>query len=123
MPGGRPTKYDPKYCQMVIDHMATGLSFEAFAAVIGVAKETLYTWVDKHPEFMDAKKEAFEKSRLFWEKVGVGQATGEIKGSSTTWIFNMKNRFGYRDKIEVSGDEDKPFAIAYRPKSKRKKDE
>lgn len=89
---GRPTDYKPEYCQMVIDHMAEGFSFEAFAGLIGVCKQTIYNWLEQHPDFVDAKKKGFEASRMFWEKIGINQAkTGE--GSATAFIFNMKNRF------------------------------
>lgn len=107
--GGRPTDYKPEYCQMVIDHMAEGLSFESFAGAIGVSKQTLYDWAERNKEFLDAKKTAFEKSRLFWEKVGINIAkTGE--GNATAFIFNMKNRFSedWSDKtksdVNVSGE-------------------
>ena len=29
-PVGRPTKYKPEYCEMLIEHMSEGLSFESF---------------------------------------------------------------------------------------------
>jgi hypothetical protein len=94
MAGGRPTKYDPEYCDELIKHMGKGFSFESFAGKIGVSKETLYTWAETHKEFMDAKKDAFEQSRYFWENVGIQLATGQnTDANPTAWIFNMKNRF------------------------------
>ena len=48
---GRPTDYKPEYCAQLLEHMTEGLSIEAFASVIGVAKQTLYTWTEKHAEF------------------------------------------------------------------------
>ena len=68
---GRPTDYKEEYCEMLIAHMSKGFSFESFAGVIGAAKQTIYNWLEANPEFMDAKNAAFEKSRLFWEGVGI----------------------------------------------------
>lgn len=111
---GRPTLYDAKYCQMLIDHMATGLSYEAFAGLIGVSKQTLYDWEKVNPDFLDAKGIGLERGRIFWETLGVkhivniSSSEGGKGGSSTTvalnstvWVFNMKNRFGWRDKQDI----------------------
>lgn len=118
---GRPSDYDPKYCQMLIDHMADGLSFEAFGGVVDACKSTLYVWLEKHPEFMDAKQIAIAKCRLWWEKEGKtglwnqGNRSGSFSESKSfntgVWIFNMKNRFkdDWRDKqdIDINSDLEK----------------
>ena len=91
---GRPTIYRKKYCDQLIDHMAKGLSFESFAGVLGVCKQTLYNWEALHVDFVDAKKRGTEKSRLFWEKLGIAGACGKIKNfNAASYIFNKKNRF------------------------------
>lgn len=51
MPAGRPSKYDPKYCKMVVDDMAQGMSLTAFAGLIGVDRSTIDEWRNTHPEF------------------------------------------------------------------------
>lgn len=83
--------------------MAEGLSFESFAGEIDVCEDTLYEWANKHPEFSEAKKRAFPKNRLWWEKAGRGGLWGTKNEvfNSTVWIFNMKNRHGWRDRVEV----------------------
>lgn len=95
----RPTKYKKEYCKQLIEHMTKGLSFESFAGVLQVSNKTLYTWAEKNPEFLHAKKVGTDKSRLFWEKLGVAGAAGKIPNfGSASYIFNMKNRFKWRDK-------------------------
>ena len=80
--------------------MEEGFSYASFAGAIGVVKDTLYQWERKHPEFMEAKQVGFSKCRLVWEKMAL-DTMYESKGlNSTVWIFNMKNRFGWRDRIE-----------------------
>lgn len=109
---GRPTEYRPEYCQLLLAHLSEGLSFESFAAVVDVCKQTIYSWLEKFPEFADAKARGFEKNRLFWERLGRDNIINESwhqAGSrslnATVWIFNMKNRFPdeWRDKKEISG--------------------
>lgn len=107
---GRPSSYDPKYCDLLIAHMESGLSFESFAAVIGVNRDTLYEWQKVHSDFSDSKRVAMDKNLIFWEKAGIEGLFNETeyneKGkpekskslNSTIWIFNMKNRHGWRDR-------------------------
>lgn len=116
-PTGRPSKYDPKYCDELIQHMSTGLSFESFAAVIKVNRDTLYAWEKEFPAFSDAKKEAFGQNLLFWEKHGIdglyntteydekGKPSSSKSINATVWIFNMKNRHKWGDK--QPGEDDK----------------
>lgn len=101
MGAGRPTKYDPSFCERLIDYMADGMSYEAFAGHLGVAISTLYEWEKHNPEFSEAKKVGFQKNLDWWEKLGRGMAAGKIKhGNAAVWIFNMKNRHKWTDRIE-----------------------
>ena len=96
---GRPTKFRPQYCDMLIVHMSEGLSFEAFAGLVNVNLDTLYNWESLFPEFSDAKKIGVQKSRLFWETVGRQGAVGRIKNfNAASYCFNMKNRFQWSDR-------------------------
>lgn len=99
---GRPTKYHKKFCEQLVDHMKKGLSFESFAADCECHKETLYEWVNQHPEFSEAKKRGTAFSSKRWEEIGMAGMAGKIKGfNAAVWIFNMKNRFHWRDKREL----------------------
>jgi hypothetical protein len=99
-------KYKPEFCQMLIEHMAEGYSFESFAKVAGVMEITLYRWTQPDgdwfkPDFYEAKQRAFAENRYFWESKGIsGLTTKEF--NATIWVFNMKNRFGWRDKQEMT---------------------
>lgn len=116
---GRPTSYKPEYCNKLIEHMKKGYSFESFGAIANVNRDTLFEWAKVHKDFSDAKRMATEHCRLFWETLGIMACQGFAKNfSAAAWIFNMKNRFGWRDKIEVSGDQDNPIKLAYDPNKK-----
>lgn len=101
MAGGRPSKYKPEYCEMLVKHMATGLSFESFAAVIDVSEETIHAWArpegaEFKSEFSESKRQGFSKNRIFWERAGIQglfEDTDGPKINSSIWQTNMKNRF------------------------------
>lgn len=119
MAGGRPTKYKPEYCEDLIAHMKQGLSFESFAAHCNTHFDSLYEWCKKYPEFSEAKKEGTAQCLAVWEKIGMQGTLGKIKNFNTaSWIFNMKNRFKWRDAVEVSTENITPIMLAYDP-SKR----
>lgn len=117
---GRPSTYKEEYCDLLVKHMAEGYSFESFGAITHTSKETLYTWTEKHEEFLDAKKEAEAKCRMFWENLGIKHVLNisEPKGTSyslnsSVWIFNMRNRFGWRNETkEEIEDKAKAAAVA-----------
>lgn len=122
MSGGRPTDYDPKYCDELVQHMAGGLSFESFAGTIGVCRKTLYNWEAEHEEFLHAKNTGLERGRLWWERIGRAASSGQkVAGfdhkhfNTAVYIFTMKNRFKWRDSIEHTGDPDRPLVTETRP--------
>lgn len=97
------SKYKPEYCQMLVDHMSEGFSFETFAAKINVCRDTLYEWVKQHPEFAKAKKIAFDKCQMWWEQAGKeGMFMGgkDNPFQSAIWNFNMSARFRWSQKSE-----------------------
>ena len=104
---GRPDKYKPEYCKKIVEFMSDGSSLTAFAAEIEVSKNTVYEWAKKYPDFQDAINVARQKCQAWWEKQGrTGLFMGIKDGtfSQSVWIFNMKARFGYRDKVEHTVD-------------------
>ena len=111
---GKPSEYDPEYCDVLVDKMSQGYSFEACAGFIGVSFQTLYNWAQKYPQFLEAKKEAFAAGRVFWEKLAIDNIINSFQGdtlNASIWIFNMKNRFGWKDKneLELTGSDELTF--------------
>lgn len=106
MPAGRPTKYRPEYCQMLIEHMATGKSYETFVTKLdySVSVATLYNWENKFPEFLEAKKRAFIECQNTWEDFMLANAMGDIKSNPAILVYNMKCRFGGIWKSDIVPD-------------------
>lgn len=95
---GRPTLYKVEYCDALIEHMKAGLSFEAFGAVAHVGRRTLFDWLAAFPDFQAAKEIGESHSLIVWEKEGQAIVKhGGGPGSAAVWIFNMRNRFSWRD--------------------------
>ncbi|WP_445215479.1 hypothetical protein ACKWRH_23660 [Bradyrhizobium sp. Pa8] len=85
---GRPSEYRPEYCQLVIEAMGTGISVGAFAGVVGVAVDTVYEWMKRHPEFSEAVSRARGKQLLAWEQKLIRSKKGAETMAS---IFALKN--------------------------------
>lgn len=102
MTAGRPSKYDPAYCDQVIDHCRDGASLTSFAAEIMVARSTINEWMEHHPEFSEAVKVAKAVCAAWWEKTARANAA-DGGGNATLCIFGLKNMAAddWRDKIET----------------------
>ena len=88
---GRPSKYDPAYCDDAIAVLEQGKSILSLAAHIGVTKSTIYNWMDEHPEFLDSVKKGQDAAAAWWEQELVKLATTG-NGNATAIIFGLKNR-------------------------------
>lgn len=103
-PVGRPSKYDPAYCQQIIEHMEEGASIASFAAEISVARSTIQQWAEEHEEFSVAVKAAKAKCAAWWEvRLRNIAISGGGPGAATAVIFGLKNMAAedWREKQEV----------------------
>lgn len=102
----RPTKYDPSYCEQVIELGKLGMSVVEMASEIGVHRNTLETeWPKHHPEFLEALTHARECSQAWWESMGrvnliMAPQSGTFQAS--VWSRSMAARFpaDWREKTE-----------------------
>lgn len=99
---GRPTLYRHEFCEMLVKHMAEGLSFKSFAAVINTTDSTLENWVYDYPDFFAAKQLGRQYELLVWEKI-VRQCASTGKGNATAIIWATKNKFPeyYKERNEA----------------------
>lgn len=113
---GRPTKYNPEYCEKVIEMGKYGASKHEMALDLDINFSTFLLWQQEHEEFSKAVKEATAISQAWWEKNGRIATFGGVQGfNATSYAFNMKNRFkdDWKDKIEQehSGKQGSPISI------------
>jgi len=118
MAGGRPTKYDPKYCKKIeeyfnkkniVDIVKTKAGnrtietvypcnmplFQEFATKIGVHVDTLHEWKKKHKEF----SESYTLCQQHQHRILVQNALNGHYNSKFSWLL-AKNILGFRDKTE-----------------------
>ena len=126
MPAGRPTDYDPKYIEEIIEYFnrepykkegsklipCDFPTLAGFAVKIGVHRDTINEWGRNNEEFSDAIKKAKE----FQENIIV---TNSMKGLYNTAfsIFAAKNLISWSDKQDITSDGEKMEGIViYKPK-------
>jgi hypothetical protein len=108
---GRPSEYDPAFCDVVIEEMSKGYSKEATAGYLRIAKETFYRWTREHKDFKDAVSIGESLSQRHWENKLVEHVVHTKNGSQINgqvFNLNMKNRFGWTDKNETKTEEVNP---------------
>jgi len=106
MAGGRPKDevidrlkegWQTRFLEMGKD----GCSDVEIRAEFGISDDLWYRWIAEDQEFSRTYKAAKAACHAKWEAMGRKMAFGEVEGNPTTWIFNMKNRFNWRDKQDV----------------------
>lgn len=97
---GRPTDFKAPMGEEILSLMASGLSLAASAAELGIHRQRVYEWMDRHPEFADTVKLAQAKRQLFLERRLLSADAGPVV---TSTIFALKNAGpeDWRDKREV----------------------
>ena len=76
---GAPTLYREQFCDMLIEHMKHGNTFESFGALVRCGVATLYNWQAAHPDFLEARKLGMSYLRKFYEDMGRTIATGQLR--------------------------------------------
>lgn len=100
---GRPTDYDPAYCEAVIEYGRAGKSRAWIASELCVVRQTLHNWEDAHPEFLDAMMRAKDLAQRWWEDAGQ-DGLADPKFNASVYGKSMAARFpeDWREKAEVS---------------------
>ena len=105
-PVGRPTKYDPKYCQVVISVGEQGGWLAEMAEACDVVRSTMDEWAANHPEFSEALTRAKQKAQAWFEAKGREGLTAD-KFNSALWAKQMSARhrdeYTERQQVEHSG--------------------
>jgi len=103
------SKYDPKYCDTVIELGLQGSSQKMMCSTIGINKNTLGNWQKAHPEFADAMDLALVHAQAYWERLMLVNA--ENKNFNTRMVeIAVRGQFQdtYREtrdtKVDVKVD-------------------
>lgn len=97
---GRPTKYEPRFCEEVENLMRQGFSKTAAAGHIGVDRDTFLNWAKEHPEFFGAIKRGEAARTMKLEQDLLDAVDGP---RVTSRIFALKNAAPdeWKDKREM----------------------
>lgn len=116
--GGRPTKYAPEMCEAVEATAMQGATTLSIAAACGVSIQTVYTWCDEHPEFLEAVTRAKHsaddliENALFRRAKGT-QLTPPDTKACTVWLGNRRpDKWRETARVEVTGANGGPIAHA-----------
>jgi hypothetical protein len=103
MPAGRPSDYDPSYCEKVIEWGKLGKSKVWMCAQLDICKRTMQRWEDAHPEFSAALTRAAAHAQAHWEDLGQHNIKDRDFNSSV-WSRSMAARFpdDWREKNDVN---------------------
>lgn len=104
MGAGRPKKtldcLPDGWQELVIEMAKEGASDVEIRAELDISDDLWYRFIEEEPEFSLTIKRAKRYCQAWWEKHGRKLATGESNGNPASWMFNMKNRFKWRDRPE-----------------------
>jgi hypothetical protein len=100
-PIGRPSNYKPEFCQRAVELGAKGYSKAMIIADIGAGSyETVDSWINAVPAFLEAMQRARALALAYWEWMGLENA-GNRDFNSNLYRIVMMARFGvdgYREK-------------------------
>ena len=92
MTAGRPTKYNPQFCETVIELGKQGKSIAQMACHLEVTRPSLYEWAKVHEEFSTAFTRAIDEMQAHLEDKGYrGLENREL--NSAVWKKTMEARF------------------------------
>ena len=115
-PGGRPTSYDPSFCDKVRELGKIGKSLEQMAMQLDVSYRTLCNWRDTHEEFFHALSDAHAFAQAWWENQAqtyMIEQKDAPRLNSGLWSRSMAARFpkNYSERVkqEITGAEGQPL--------------
>ena len=93
---GRPPKYHPKLCDLLIASFSKGFTIEQFCTAVGICKSTFHEWTHSHPEFSDAYKKSKSLAYSFYNDIQLGVLNGDNISQSQFLVMEstIKRRFG-----------------------------
>lgn len=101
MPAGRPSKYRPELCEIVIAIGAQGGWLSEMAEACDVHRSTMDEWASVHTEFSEALKRAKQKAQAWFEREG-RMNLGNNQFNSPLWQKQMSAR--HRDEYTERRD-------------------
>ena len=92
-----------KIFRELCEHVRKGYSLQCFPPLSEV---TVRKWLKVYPEeFIEGELEvALREGQSGWEEIGRKQSNGSCLGNSRSWYYNMVNRYGWREKVDIAAE-------------------
>ena len=87
--------------QIIMDCGQEGGSAVEMRCLLGVAQTAWSTLMEDSEEFRITVSTAQDMCEVWWERAGRSMVTGS-PGNATVWSLNMRNRFAWFDKQDLS---------------------
>ena len=106
---------DPSFRKQIfadlLQHIEAGYSLDCFHAL---SDNTIHKYLKDYPlEFVEEDLiRAMRKAKSMWEGIGHRQAIGTCLGNSRSWYYNMSNRYGWQDKVDLKAEHSGSVAVS-----------
>lgn len=92
-----------KIFKELCDHLREGMSLDSFGPL---DHTSVHKYLKVYPEefIREEFDQALRNGRDWWERIGRRQSSGDCMGNSRTWFYNMANRYGWREKIDIEAE-------------------
>ena len=102
MSAGRPSSYEPAYCEEVIALGKAGASKAQMAAAFDVSRQTIDNWAVANPEFLEALSRADAHAQAWWEVKGM-EGMEKPGFNAAVWKKSVEARFrdDYTERREI----------------------
>lgn len=92
------------------EHVSKGYSLDCFGPL---GTDSIRKYLKVYPEefVQEELDNSLRQGKEYWETIGSKQANGQCLGNSRTWFYNMSNRYGWRDKIDVEAEHKGQLAV------------
>lgn len=112
--GGRASRYNPEWCEQLLDLGEQGMSFAQMARELRITRSMLYNYRDNHPEFAEALKAARDLSVAVWTSRLVN-AANDRNSNAQLLMFLVSNLFPDDFKMKrdlaISGPDGEPIPL------------
>lgn len=119
----RPTDYNPEIALIICSRISEGETLRAICREPGMpTRQTIFTWTDKHKEFLDQYRRAREFQAdahadevrdlpYECEALGLDASYTKLKMDGCKWSSSKGNPKKYGDRTIHAGDEESPVVI------------
>lgn len=109
---GRPTIMTPETIAKLEEVFAIGGTDKEACFYADIAPQTLYSYQEQHPEFID-RKEALKERPVLKARQTVVKSLDDPKNAQ--WYLERKKKAEFAQRTELTGEDGEPIKISFDP--------